>query len=232
MIGIICAMQIEADGILALCENVKTEKIYNLSYNIAQLCGKDVVVVVCGVGKVNAAVCAATLINRFSPDLVINSGVAGALSPIVSVGDIVVATKTVEHDMNCTALGDKQGEVTFPDGNVMFFECDKLASNRFASICKELPETRVAQGIIASGDIFVSERKSRMLINDRFGAIACEMEGAAIGHTCYCCGVPYCVIRAISDDLNENKGMDFIKFCALAAKKTVEAVREFIAATD
>ncbi|MEE0674816.1 MAG: 5'-methylthioadenosine/S-adenosylhomocysteine nucleosidase, partial [Ruminococcus sp.] len=103
MIGIICAMQIEADGILALCENVKTEKIYNLSYNIAQLCGKDVVVVVCGVGKVNAAVCAATLINRFSPDLVINSGVAGALSPIVSVGDIVVATKTVEHDMNCTA---------------------------------------------------------------------------------------------------------------------------------
>lgn len=230
MIGIICAMQIEADGIIALCENAKTETINNMNYTLAELCGKEVAIVVCGVGKVNAAVCATTLINRYSPTVIVNSGVAGALSPLVSVGDIVVASKSVEHDMNITALGDKQGEVSFPTGKIMYFDCDKAASSLLASVCESIPETKVARGIIASGDIFVSDRKSRLLINDRFGAIACEMEGAAIGHACYCCGVPYCIIRAISDDLNENKGVDFVKFCELAAKKTVEAVRGFVAA--
>lgn len=230
MIGIICAMQIEADGIIALCENVKTKTHAKMKFTIGTLHGKDVCVVVCGVGKVNAAMCALMLIEKYNPDIVINSGVAGSLSPIVSIGDIVVATKSVEHDMNATTLGDKQGEITFPDGNMMFFECDKQASTLLASICREIPDTKVAQGIIASGDIFVSDRKQRFKINDRFGALACEMEGAAVGHVCTRCGVPYGIIRAISDDLDENKGMDFVKFCELASKKTVAAVSGFVKA--
>lgn len=230
MIGIICAMQIEADGIIALCENVKTTTHAKMEFTLGTLHGKDVCVVVCGVGKVNAAMCALMLIQKYKPDLVLNSGVAGSLSPIVGIGDIVVATKSVEHDMNSTALGDKQGEITFPDGNMMFFECDRQASTLLASICKEIPDTKVAQGIIASGDIFVSDRKQRFKINDRFGALACEMEGAAIGHVCVRCEVPYGIIRAISDDLDENKGMDFVKFCELASKKTVAAVSGFVKA--
>lgn len=230
MIGIICAMQIEADGIIALCENVKTTTHAKMKFTLGTLHGRDVCIVVCGVGKVNAAMCALMLIEKYKPDLVLNSGVAGSLSPIVGIGDIVVATKSVEHDMNGTALGDKQGEITFPDGNMMFFECDKQASTLLASICKEIPDTKVAQGIIASGDIFVSDRKQRFKINDRFGALACEMEGAAIGHVCVRCEVPYGIIRAISDDLDENKGMDFVKFCDLASKKTVAAVSGFVKA--
>lgn len=230
MIGIICAMQIEADGIIALCENVKTATHAKMKFTLGTLHGRDVCVVVCGVGKVNAAMCALMLIEKYNPDLVLNSGVAGSLSPIVGIGDIVVATKSVEHDMNGTALGDKQGEITFPDGNMMFFECDKQASTLLAAICKEIPDTKVAQGIIASGDIFVSDRKQRFKINDRFGALACEMEGAAIGHVCVRCEVPYGIIRAISDDLDENKGMDFVKFCELASKKTVAAVSGFVKA--
>ena len=230
MIGIICAMQIEADGIIALCENVKTKTEAKMKFTLGTLHGKDVCVVVCGVGKVNAAMCALMLIEKYKPDLVLNSGVAGSLSPIVGIGDIVVATKSVEHDMNGTALGDKQGEITFPDGNMMVFECDKQASTLLAAICKEIPDTKVAQGIIASGDIFVSDRKQRFKINDRFGALACEMEGAAIGHVCVRCEVPYGIIRAISDDLDENKGMDFVKFCELASKKTVAAVSGFVKA--
>lgn len=230
MIGIICAMQIEADGIIALCENVKTTTHAKMKFTLGTLHGRDVCVVVCGVGKVNAAMCALMLIEKYKPDLVLNSGVAGSLSPIVGIGDIVIATKSVEHDMNGTALGDKQGEITFPDGNMMFFECDKQASTLLASICKEIPDTKVAQGIIASGDIFVSDRKQRFKINDRFGALACEMEGAAIGHVCVRCEVPYGIIRAISDDLDENKGMDFVKFCELASKKTVAAVNGFVKA--
>lgn len=228
MIGIICAMQIEADGIIALCENVRTKTHAKMKFTLGTLHGKDVCVVVCGVGKVNASMCALMLIEKYRPDLVLNSGVAGSLSPIVGIGDIVVATKSVEHDMNSTALGDKQGEITFPDGNMMFFECDKQASTLLASICKKIPDTKVAQGIIASGDIFVSDRKQRFKINDRFGALACEMEGAAIGHVCVRCEVPYGIIRAISDDLDENKGMDFVKFCELASKKTVAAVSGFV----
>ena len=223
-------MQIEADGIIALCENVKTTTHAKMKFTLGTLHGKDICIVVCGVGKVNAAMCALMLIEKYKPNLVLNSGVAGSLSPIVGIGDIVVATKSVEHDMNGTALGDKQGEITFPDGNMMFFECDKQASTLLAAICKEIPDTKVAQGIIASGDIFVSDRKQRFKINDRFGALACEMEGAAIGHVCVRCGVPYGIIRAISDDLDENKGMDFVKFCELASKKTVAAVSGFVKA--
>ena len=107
-----------------------------------------VVVVVCGVGKVNAAMCAVTLINRYAPELVINSGVAGALSPLVSIGDMVIATKTVEHDMNTTALGDKQGEISFPDGKVIFFECDKAASRLLEKVCAEIPDTKTVRGIM------------------------------------------------------------------------------------
>ena len=229
MLGIICAMQIEADGILALCQNTETTEKFGMTFTRGTLNGKAVVVVVCGVGKVNAAMCAATLINDFKPDLVINSGVAGALSPLVSIGDVVVGKKAVEHDMNTTPLGDKRGEVTFPSGKVMYFECDRAASDLLTSVCREMDDTRVEQGIIASGDIFVSDRKKRLRINDAFGALACEMEGAAIGHVCYCCGVPFAILRAISDDLDENKGMDFVKFCELAANKTVFAIDRFTA---
>lgn len=228
MIGIICAMQIEADGIIALCSGVKTENHFNMTFNFGRLCDKDVVVVVCGVGKVNAAMCATVMIERFSPDVIVNSGVAGAVSPLVKVGDIVVATKSVEHDMNTSALGYRQGEVSFPDGEVMYFECDKKASRLLEEVCRKIPDTKVESGVIASGDIFISALKQRLRINSVFSALACEMEGAAIGHVCFCCKTPYAIIRAISDDLSENEGVDFVKFCDMASKKTVSAIEAFV----
>ncbi len=228
MIGIICAMQLEADGILALAEEKIFDSINSMSFCRCKIHGKDAVVVVCGVGKVNAAVCAATMINSYKPDIVINCGVAGALSSVVSIGDIVIASKTVEHDMNLTALGDKQGEVSMPDGKIMYFECDKNARGLLAACANKLENTRVAEGIVASGDIFISDRRKRLLINDRFNAVACEMEGAAIGHACRCCKVPFAVLRAISDDLDENKGVDFERFCVSAAEKTVKVIDGFI----
>lgn len=228
MVGIICAMQIEADGLIALADNTQTAEIAGMKFTQGKISDKDVVIVVCGVGKVNAAMCALALIQNYKPDVVINSGVAGAVSPIVTIGDIVIGTKAVEHDMNVTALGDKQGEVSFPEGKKMFFECDKDVSRKLAEVCRALPDTKAENGIIASGDIFVSNRKQRLRINDRFGALACEMEGAAIGHVCNRCGVPFGILRAISDDLDENKGMDFIKFTELASSKTVAAIKAYL----
>lgn len=228
MTGIICAMQIEADGIIALSQNTQTEEIAGMKFTTGTLNGKDIAVVVCEVGKVNAAMCAVVLIEKFNPDVVINSGVGGSLSPLVSIGDIVVATKSVQHDMNTTALGDRQGEVSFPDGTKIFFDCDKTVVEKLTQACRALPDTNVEQGIIASGDIFVSDRKKRKRIADTFGALVCEMEGAAIGYVCYALKTPYGIIRAISDDLDENKGVDYEKFCKLAAKKTVGAICEYL----
>ena len=228
MIGIICAMQIEADGLLSLAKNKETKTIAKMNFTKCTLFDKEVVIVICGCGKVNAAMCTLALIHNYNPEVIINSGVAGSLSERVSIGDIVVATKSVEHDMNTTALGDKQGEVSFPDGMIMYFDCDEKTTNLLADVCRNIPDTKVETGIIASGDMFVSERKKRLLIKERFDALACEMEGAAIGHVCNRCDVPYTILRAISDDLDENKGMDFVKFCELASRKTVTAICEFI----
>ena len=231
MIGIICAMTVEAEGLIALCDDTKTEEIYGMNFTTGKMHGKDVVIVVCGVGKVNAAMCTLTLIDHYKPKAIINSGVAGAVSPLVTIGDLVVAVKSVEHDMNTTALGDKQGEVSFADGTKMYFECDKEISRKLFEVCKSIPDTKTMNGIVASGDIFISDRRQRLRINDRFGALACEMEGAAIGHVCYRCGVPYGILRAISDDLDENKGMDFVKFTRLASEKTVTAISRFLDAS-
>ena len=221
-------MQIEADGLLSLAKNKETKTIAKMNFTKCTLLDKEVVIVICGCGKVNAAMCTLALIHNYNPDVIINSGVAGSLSERVSIGDIVVATKSVEHDMNTTALGDKQGEVSFPDGMIMYFDCDEKTTNLLADVCRNIPDTKVETGIIASGDMFVSERKKRLLIKERFDALACEMEGAAIGHVCNRCDVPYTILRAISDDLDENKGMDFVKFCELASRKTVTAICEFI----
>lgn len=147
MTGIICAMQIEADGIIALSQNTQTEEIAGMKFTTGTLNGKDIAVVVCGVGKVNAAMCAVVLIEKFNPDVVINSGVGGSLSPLVSIGDIVVATKSVQHDMNTTALGDRQGEVSFPDGTKIFFDCDKTVVEKLTQACRALPTPRLSRAL-------------------------------------------------------------------------------------
>ncbi len=221
-------MQIEADDIIALLDNIETTEKFGMTFTNGTLDGKEVVIAVCGIGKVNAAMCAVTMINDYSPDIVLNSGVAGAVSPVVSIGDLVVGTKAVEHDMNMTPIGCKQGEVELPSGKMIYFECDKEASLLLEKICSAIEDTKTARGVVASGDIFISDRSQRFRLNERFGALACEMEGAAIGHVCFCCKTPFVILRAISDDINENKAMDFVKFCSLAVKKTVAAVEEFV----
>lgn len=228
MIGIICAMQVEASGILELMQNKVTENIAEMNFTKGTLNGKEIVVVVCGIGKVNAAMCTFALINTYSPDCIINTGVAGAVSEKVRIGDIVIATNAVEHDMNTTPLGDLQGEVSFPNGKVMYFDCDKNIADTLYNSCEQLENTNIEKGIVASGDIFISKRSQRVNINKNFNALACEMEGAAIAHVCFRANVPCGILRSISDDLYENEGVDFVKFCSLAAKKTISVVVNFV----
>lgn len=228
MVGIICAMQVEADGILSLMSEKSERVIAGMKFTSGIMHDKEVVVVVCGVGKVNAAMCTLALIQEYHPDCIVNSGVAGGVSKKVKIGDIVVATCAVEHDMNITALGDKQGEVSFPEGKVMYFDCDKKVAETLYNACTNLEDTKIEKGVVASGDIFISKRSQRIGINKLFSALACEMEGAAIAHVCSRANVPCGILRAISDDLDENEGMDFVKFCDMASKKTVAVIEKFV----
>lgn len=228
MVGIICAMQVEADGILSLMSEKSERVIAGMKFTSGVMHDKEVVVVVCGVGKVNAAMCTLALIQEYHPDCIVNSGVAGGVSKKVKIGDIVVATSAVEHDMNITALGDKQGEVSFPEGKVMYFDCDKTVAETLYNACTNLEDTKIEKGVVASGDIFISKRSQRIGINKLFSALACEMEGAAIAHVCSRANVPCGILRAISDDLDENEGMDFVKFCDMASKKTVAVIEKFV----
>ena len=179
-------------------------------------------------GKVNAAVCAQAMIDLFKPDLIINSGIAGSLSEDLSIGDIVVAKDVVQHDMDGTEMGDPPGEIWFNDEKRIEIPADSRVSKALENACLKLENTKTLVGRIATGDTFVASVDRRLAIADKFNADACEMEGGAIGQVCYRNGVPFAILRSISDDINQNEFMDFEKFRKLASEKSIRAISYFI----
>ena len=230
MVGIICAMAIEVDGLKAMMSGAENFTYANMTFTKGYLENREVVAVECGVGKVNAAMCAQIMIDRFSPDVIINSGVAGATSEEVKICDMVIGTEVFEHDMNTSALGDPIGLISLPEGNRIFFPSDEETADKIYKICKNVDDANTFKGRIASGDFFVSRRSKRNLLGIRFQALACEMEGGAVGHVCYRNNVPFCVFRVISDDFNKNEGMDFKTFSQIAAERSIKVIREYISA--
>ncbi len=223
-VGIIAAMPREAEGILAAMENVTEETVSGVRFAAGTLCGHPAVTAVCGIGKVFAALCAEAMILRYEPRLILNTGVAGSLSPALSIGDVAVADSLVQHDMDTTSTGDPPGML--PGLNRIFLPCDPDASARLADCVRETGAA-CQTGVIASGDVFVSDSERKRLIASRFGAIACEMEGAAIGHVCFVNRVPCAVIRAVSDGGDENASFDFPTFAGQAADRAVRVIRLF-----
>lgn len=225
MIGIIGAMGIEIKTLKAQLENCETEVISGIEYSKGTIHEKDVVLAVCGVGKVFAAVCAQTMILKYAPDIIINTGVAGTLTDKLSIGDIAVADAVVQHDMDTTPLGDPPGLIS--GINVVKFPADK-------NICDALAEVIKAQkipycvGTIASGDQFLASVSVKKKITDNFGAIAGEMEGGAIGHVCYLNQVPFCVLRAISDCADGTGAENYFEFLETAATNAAGVMTEFI----
>lgn len=224
MIGIICAMAVEVQGLKNLMENSKDENYANMVFTTGNIGNTEVVAVECGVGKVNAAMCSQIMIDRYSPKAIINSGVAGGLSKDVKIYDTVIGTEVLQHDMNATALGDPMGEITFNDGGRTYFPCDKAIVDKLEKACGK----NVFKGRIASGDIFISEVSQRKKINSTFDALACEMEGGAVGHVCFRNNVPFCVFRVISDDLENNEGEDFSTFCKKASEISISVIHNFL----
>ncbi len=225
MIGIIGAMASEVDGLKAIMSQLDVNTISTVDFYKGKINDTDVVVAQAGVGKVNAALTAQTMILEFKVDVVINIGVAGGIADELRIGDIVVADRVCEHDMDTTPLGDPAGFITGID--CIYMECDKSVSNLIMECTKELGYNSI-YGTIASGDVFVSTDEQRNKIRDVFNGAAAEMEGGAIGHVCTMNNVPFAVLRAMSDCANDDSKVDFPTFAAKAAENSIEIIKLFL----
>ena len=225
IIGIIAAMDSEITAIKNEMTDKTVETVSGIEFVMGTLCGKTAVVARCGIGKVFAAICAQTMILKYSPCLVINTGVGGSLSEELSIGDIAVATDVVQHDMDTSPLGDPVGLVS--GINIVHFPADPHAADLISAAADSLGIHSI-RGTIASGDQFIASREKKNYIKDSFSAIACEMEGAAIGHVCYVNSTPFAVIRAISDSADDSSHMDYSEFLKLAADRSFRVVTKFV----
>ena len=225
MIGIIAAMDVEMKSLRSYMDNTETEVISGIRFVRGTLEGKDVVTAVCGIGKVFAALCAQTMILHYQPKCIINTGVAGTLTDALTIGSIAVSSAGVQHDMDTSPLGDPVGLIS--GINKVELPADRLLTGQL-SACAKVMGIKTATGVIASGDQFVASVERKAFIVEHFKAIACEMEGAAVGQVCYVNKVPFCVLRAISDSADGSSHMDYPTFVQMAAEQSVALLRRFI----
>ena len=217
MIGIIAAMTVEMEKIQARMTVSDSETISGIEFVRGTLEGREVVAAVCGIGKVFAAMCTQTMILRYRPECIINTGVAGTLTDLLAIGDIAIADQVVQYDMDTSALGDPVGMVS--GINQIYFPADAHAVAAAQQALRQLG-LAFQTGTIASGDRFLSDGAVKAELHTHFGAIACEMEGGAIGHVCFVNRVPFLILRAISDGADPNAHMDYPAFTTLAADRS------------
>lgn len=203
-IGIIGAMDCEISALKQKLQNLEIINDKKLQVNVGNFCGHKIILVKSGIGKVNAALCTQYIIDKFSPDYIINTGIAGGIAENLKIGDVVLGEKLVQYDFDVSALGYAKGYMCNginPDKPTYFFS-DKNLISKFENMPSE--SLQVYKGIIASGDSFISDSSRKKEIRNLFNASAVEMEGCAIAQTAYTNEVPFLVIRAISDLADDN----------------------------
>jgi len=226
-IGIIGAMEEEVKALKEAMEIEEIHECARMTFCKGVLCGKDVVVVRSGIGKVNAGICAQILVDKFDVDMLINTGIAGSLNAMIDIGDMVISIDAVHHDMDATVFGDPVGQV--PRMDVRYFPADmELAEKAKIANEKANPEIRTFTGRVASGDQFVASAEVKSKIVDNFGAYCTEMEGAGIAHAAYLNGISYVIIRAISDKADNSATMDYPEFEKQAIVHSVRLVKELL----
>lgn len=227
MIGIIGAMEEE---VALLKDAMKVEEIVEKAMMVfykGTLSEKEVVIVKSGIGKVNAALCAQILVDVFGVDTLINTGIAGSLDAAIDIGDMVISTDAVQHDMDASIFGDPVGQI--PRMDTFSFPADE----RLTALAKEVneevnPEIKTFTGRIVSGDQFVSSKETKDRIVNLFQAKCTEMEGAAIAHAAYLNKVSCVIIRAISDKADNSATMDYPTFEKQAIAHSVKLVRNLL----
>ena len=228
-IGIIGAMEVEVARLKADMEIKREVKKARMNFCEGILNGKEVVVVRSGIGKVNAAVCTQILADEFGVDGVINTGIAGSLNAEINIGDIVVSTDVVHHDMDAVNFGYEPGQI--PQMDVFSFEADKTMADLAEKVCEKVnPEIKVFRGRIVSGDQFVADKAVKNRITEQFHGFCTEMEGAAIAQAAYLNQIPFIVIRAISDKADDSASEDYPTFEKKAVEHSVRLVEGFLAA--
>ncbi|MCJ8341905.1 MAG: 5'-methylthioadenosine/adenosylhomocysteine nucleosidase [Cetobacterium sp.] len=227
-IGIIGAMHEEVIELKEIMRIEKEEKLGNLTFFCGELKGKDIVLVECGIGKVNGAICATLMAKYFNVDKVLFTGVAGGLNPDVNIGDIVISTDAIEHDFDTTAFGDPMGII--PRMDTSTFIADKELIEVAVSAGNAIfGEEKIWKGRVLSGDIFVADGEKINWLREFFNGECVEMEGAAVAHVCHVFQKPFLIIRSISDKANSEANVVFSEFVKLAAansKKLIEGILE------
>lgn len=227
MLGIIGAMEIEVNRIKEQMEDVSVTDKAGMSFFEGKWNGKDVVVVRSGIGKVNAAVCAQILADTFHADAIINTGIAGSLKNEINIGDIVLSTDAIQHDMDAQGFGYAPGVI--PQMEVSDFQADEKLIELAKKCCAEVcPDIQVFTGRVVSGDQFISDKKKKEWLSSQFEGLCAEMEGAAIAQAAYLNHVPFLIIRAISDKADDSATMDYPEFEAMAAENSVKLLADIV----
>ena len=227
MLGIIGAMDEEVAKLKEQMKEVQVCKKANMEFVQGVMEGKQVVVVRSGIGKVNAGICAQILVDDYRVDGIINTGIAGSLRAEINIGDIVISTDAVQHDMDAAAFGYPLGQI--PRMDVFSFEADKELAKLAEDCChRVIPQVGIFHGRVASGDAFIASHERKTKIVNEFDAFCCEMEGAAIAQAAYLNGIPFLIIRAISDKADDSASMDYPAFEAMAIENSVKLIKEMV----
>lgn len=225
MLGIIGAMDEEVAKVKEQMENVQVMTRASMEFLKGTVSGHPVVVVRSGIGKVNAAMCTQILADVYQVDAIINTGIAGSLNADINIGDIVLSTDTLEHDMDAAAFGYPLGQI--PRMDTLSFEADAKLRSAAKRACKKVnPEVTVFEGRVVSGDQFISDKDKKQWLVDHFQGYCTEMEGAAIAHTAYLNQIPFLIIRAISDKADDSASVDYPAFEAKAIEHSVKLILE------
>lgn len=222
MIGIIGALDVEVEGIKNIMKDTDKNIFSSVTYTSGKIQNQKCVLAMCGVGKVNAAICAQTMILKYHPDEIICLGIAGSLVSKVKCMDVVIAKDTVQYDMDLTTFGDGRGFVMGPDR--VRFPSDENLVDRLVAIVKQ-SELSYHMGTMATGDTFVADMKLSREISDTFSAIACDMESGSIGHVCYMNGIPYAAVKTISDNASMDGCVDYLSLKKIAAERSINIVK-------
>ena len=225
MIGIIGAMDVEVDALKKRVTSPVVTKLAGLDFVCGEIENVMVCIARCSEGKVNAALCTQIMIDKFDADSIINIGVGCSLSENVVIKNVVIATEVCEHDMDITPLGDPRGYIN--GINTVKIETDPVISEGLAQAAISCGE-KIHRGCVASGDQFIASKEMKEDLANTFGAICGEMEGGAIGHVCKANGVPFAVLRSISDGGDEDAFMDFPTFKTVAAKVSTAIIINYI----
>ena len=226
-IGIIGAMEEEIAVLKEAMQIEAIETYATMQFCKGELCGKEVVLVRSGIGKVNAGICTQLLVDKFGVDAVINTGIAGSLDAAINIGDMVISTDLIEHDVDATTFGYAIGEI--PRMGLLAFPADETLRQKAMEANQDAnPDIQTFAGRVISGDQFISSTEVKNNLAKTYQAMCTEMEGAAIAHAAYLNQIPCVIIRAISDKADNSAVVDYPTFEKQAIEHSVRLVRNLL----